>query len=806
MFRNWLVTSLRNFTRHKLYSFINTTGLAVGLTCAIFILLFIRDELSYDKWIPGADRLYRVESSYAFPGRPVDNFASVTFPLPAAMKAHIPEVEAQTRLATEKQTVKADGRLFSETANAVDPNFFAVLRLPLAAGNPSTVFADPESVVLSQSTARKYFGAANAIGRTVTIEGGHVLKVTGVMRDLPHNTQLRISLAFPNTSKADTNTASDKASWVEPGTYAYIKLAPGADPATVLRKFRPVIDANVNARGLHLTGSQLITVHLTPFGDVHLMPEKLNSMAPSGSWDTIYGFAAIAWLILAAAGFNFTNLATVRAMARAREVSMRKVVGARRRQLIVQFLGESVLMALVAVFLALALVEIFLPTFDSLLGRPIHYNYLADWAATLGIFATAALVGFLGGVYPAFVLSGFRPVTLGAQQAGGAGAGALRTALVVLQFAISIGLGVATFVVFEQISYAQKIDLGFDRDNVVVIEGVDQLTQANRDSLVQALDADPAIESAAQLGAYPFSGQVNIASAKPEGASRTSILRVLDVGFGFSNFFRMRLLAGRTLSASQALDTNAATELSGFQEGHNILINEAAAHYFGYTAAAAVGKVFIVGRSHVHIVGVVGNANMDGVQSAVPPIIFFNNPNAIESLSVRARGGHDAQALAAVDRIWRNFAPGLAIERHFLDDSFDRLFATDERQGEMFGIFVAIAIFISCLGLFGLAAFSAERRTKEIGVRKVFGARSGEVVRLLLWQFSVPVLIANIIAWPVAWYYLHNWLESFAYRITLSPVYFLAAGVAALVISWITVIGHSVAIARANPVHALRYE
>jgi putative ABC transport system permease protein len=377
---------------------------------------------------------------------------------------------------------------------------------------------------------------------------------------------------------------------------------------------------------------------------------------------------------------------------------------------------------------------------------------------------------------------------------------------VVLQFAISIGLGVAAIVVFQQISYAQKVNLGFNRNNVIAVEGADKLTQAKRDSVVQALNGDPAIESAAQFGPSPFSDQPMITNVQPQGAPQSSILRVQGVGFGFYQLYRMHMLAGRPLTISHANDANAPSATSGVEEGHNILINAAAARHFGLTPAEAVGKIFLVGRAHVNVVGVLADANMDGVQTVVPPLIYYNNPNTIQSISVRARPGRDAEALEAVDRIWHRFAPGLAIQRHFLDDSFNGLFAADQQEGVMFGLFVCIAIFIACLGLFGLAAFTAERRTKEIGIRKAFGARTRDIVRLLLWQFSIPVLIANVIAWPVAWYYLHHWLESYAYRIALSPFYFVAAGSVALIIAWATVIAHAVRIARSNPINALRYE
>ncbi|HEY3777639.1 MAG TPA: ABC transporter permease [Rhizomicrobium sp.] len=811
MLRNYLVTALRNFARHRLYSFINIAGLAVGLACVIFIALFLRDELSWNRWIPDSGNVWRVETTYTYPGSAAENEATAPFPLGAAMQAGIPDVQAAARLVPEDMTVKAGDRQFPETIAFTDPDFFSVVRLPLVRGDAAQVLAQPESVVLSQSMARKYFGATDPLGKTLTVEGKYPLTVTGIVRDPPHNSDFRDGIYVSNKSKSDE--FGDKQMWFSPESFTYVRLLPGARPGDVIAKAQAILRRDADPSifiKTNLSGDRIVRTRLVPLRDIHLVGDE-RAYHDAGSWTTVYGFAAIAALILAIAGFNFTNLATARAMTRARETGLRKVVGAKRIQLIAQFLGESVLTALLALVLALAIVEILLPAFDGFLDRPIAISYLRDWQLSLLFGLAAVAAGLLAGIYPALILSGFRPAAvLHAGPSGQGGSGLLRTGLVVLQFAISIGLGVAALVVFAQIRYARQIDLGFDRDNLVVLEGVDELTEATRQSLMHRLAASANIAGTAESSAAPFRGVWQGIDAAVRGSLQNFDMRILTVTPDFFRVYGMKLRAGRLLSSSRGADVSTVPTHNSdtVTSDQNVLVNVAAAQKLGFIAESAVGKIVQVGppRAPVRIVGIVGDAKFYGVRDAVDPTIYIDRQDQFNVISVRVVGGRIPEALADIDRTWHEFAPTVAIRRHFLDDSFDRMFASAEQQGTIFGIFVGIAIFIACLGLFGLAAFSAERRTREIGVRKVFGANTRDVVRLLLWQFSIPVLIANLIAWPVAWYYLHNWLESYAYRISLSPLYFLAAGAAALLIAWATVIGHSLAVARANPVHALRYE
>ncbi len=823
MIRNYLITAWRNLVRHKLYGFINIAGLAVGLACAIFILLYLRDELSWDRWIPDSENLYRVESTFSAPGRDPDFFPVTPWPVVPTMHAEFPEVVAHTHVIPFNFTAQVGDRQFPITIQSVDPNFFQVIKLPLVRGNPATVLAKPESVVVSEATAKKFFGSADPIGKTV-MAGANALVVTGVLRDLPHNTHLTVApgldLIMPNTSKADTMPpAARLTSWLNVQGTGYVKLAPGADPDKVRTKLVGMLDRHIDVKkmmNINMKGSQILALHLTPFHGIHLAP---FGETEKGRLSVTYTFAAVAVLLLIAC-FNYMNLATARAAVRAREIALRKVMGARRGQLVVQFMGESILTALVALALAVGIVELLLPSYNSFLARPITFDLWTDWQFALAILAIAVGAGLLGGLYPALLLSGFRPAArLGTAVSGIGGSGLFRSTLVVLQFAISIGLGISMIVMFAQIRYARQVDLGFDRHNLIVLtaNGPIQNAATSIESLAQTLAADPAIEGVGRSSATPFDGNINIASVSLPEKTEKFVLRVININADFTKVYGIKQLAGRNFSRQMGLDapppppppdpTKPPPPPPTPPANRNILINAAAARLMGFTPQQAIGHVLTLEQQgHITVVGVIGDTNFDGMQSAMSPFMFFYNPNAIRSITVRARPGQTQAALVAIDRTWKRFVPTAVVQRRFQDESFDKLFVADERENTIFALFVGIAIFIACLGLFGLASFTAERRTREIGVRKVFGARTGDIVWLLLWQFSIPVLVANLIAWPVAWYYLRDWLTGYAYRITLNPLYFLGAGLVALVVAWVTVIVHTWLTARANPIRALRYE
>jgi putative ABC transport system permease protein len=829
MFRNYLVTALRNIARHKLYSVINIAGLAVGLCCVILIVLFVRDELSYDKWIPGSENLWRVEVTYHVPGRSDPIYtADAPFPIPAAMRDQIPEVTGATRLVRENLTLTSpdeSDRQFSENVGVVDANFLQMVRLPLVKGDPRTVLSRPENLVISQTAARKYFGDADPIGKTLTTGRGGcsdaacanttvTLRIVGVMRDLPHNTQFEFDFLMPNTSLADRVGQDQKKCWLcNSNNFGYVTLAPGADPAAIIAKLKPIYDRNVDISAftnVKVPGSKLLDTTLTPFRDAHLTTDRYGAMKPPGSWTTLYGMGVIGVLILLVACFNFMNLATARATMRAREISLRKVMGARRGQLVVQFLGEAVLTALIALVAAFALAEALLPAYGQFMGRPLSLHYLADWPLTLAIAGVAVLAGLLSGLYPALVLSGFRPAaTLRANTSGRSGSGRLRAALVILQFAVSIGLGIGALVVFQQIQFARSIGLGFNRDNIVFTGTAGRLTEDGVKSFMQTLERGPGILQVARTSFQPFAGNNSVLPIQRPGDASFLSPNHISVSEGYFRLFNIKILAGRALTDNREGDNFYESQVGVDpvkNEGHNLMVNVSLARALGYGANDIIGKTFVVGKSHMRVVGVVADTLTEGVRQRALQTAYVHNVNNLPNIVIQIAPGHEQEALAYIARTQRSFVRGVALGRVLLNDLYNRLYLGDERQGAIFAIFVSLAIFIASLGLFGLAAFTAGRRTREIGIRKVFGARDRDIVTLLLWQFSIPVLIANLIAWPIAWYYLHHWLEGFAYRISLNPFYFAGVGLAALLIAWATILGHAVRMARANPIHALRYE
>jgi putative ABC transport system permease protein len=671
--------------------------------------------------------------------------------------------------------------------------------------------------------ARKYFGDQDPIGKTVTASGvllgatvaeSHLLTVTGVLQDLPHNTHLIAGVVLPNSSMADQIPQSEKDNWWDINSFGYVSLLPNADPRAVLTKLNPILDRTLNpeqALGLKLRSSQILEVRLTPFTEAHLTSDNYGALKPGGSLTTVYGSAVIAILIILVACFNFTNLATARATLRARGIALRKAVGAKRWQLIGQFLSEAILTVMIALGVALALIEILLPVYSGFLNRPIEFHYLADWPLLMCLVAATIATGLLSGVYPAIVLSSYRPaIMLRANFADTrTGSGRVRVLLVISQFAVCIGLGIGTLVTFSQISFVSNVDLGFIREGIVVVIGGRNLTSSARDSFMHALTTNPDIVGVASSNQLPLAGSSNAMAAKP--GDPNFLIRTLDITPEFPDVFGIRLIAGRNLSRDRGEDMLSgnlyvAAPGSAANEGRNILVNLSAARRFGYTGQEAIGKTVIVAGSHVTIAGVLSDANLDGIRAVVQPMVYGYYPADNSIFVIRIRGERTSATLAFIDRTWRDFVPAVPIQRHFLNDTFASQFEADARQGTMFGLFVGIAIFIACLGLFGLAAFTAQRRTKEIGIRKVFGARTVNIVQLLLWQFSIPVLVANVIAWPVAYYYLHRWLDTYTYRISLNPLYFLTAGTVALLIASVTVSAHAFRVARESPIHALRYE
>ncbi len=802
MFRNYVVTALRNAGRHKLYSFITIAGLTVALTCSIFILAYISNELSYDRFIPNMASVYRVDFGYKFPGRDFSPTAVSPFPLGPAMKSQIPEVVAYTRIVSRHVTLKVDGRLFGQTIEIVDPDFFTVIPLDFVAGDPRQALTRPDSIVISRKEAYKLFGTVEATGRTVTINGNHPMIVTAILKDLPQESQLKANVLIPNTSKADPTPNIEKSSWDAFFSYLYVRLSPGSRPKRVLSLVKKVFHANFHPQMLPgVPIPTMVRPHLTPFVQVHLSPYR-GGLTPNGSWIEIYGVATIAVLLLLIACFNFTNLTTAQAIQRTREVALRKALGARRTQLMVQFLAESVVTAAIALILALAIVELLTPWVEELFGQPLGLHFSSDWRLLVLIIILTVGSGLFGGFYPALVLSSFRPAVCLRDGGGGQnGSVSLRTGLVILQFAGSIGLGIAAIVVFVQIHYARQVNLGFNRANIVVVSNVSKLPKTQREDFARMVSTDSTVTGVALSQDTPFEGAYGVDTVRPPGAQKPLAVLVWDIGFNYFHLYRMALLAGRLLSSNRATDSWSTNGTAPF----NAVISESTARIFGYAPSEAIGKVIRLLSHPVTIVGVVNDQRLEGPGDELMPEIFVHDSDMRE-LSIRVRAGRAIQAVSVIKRDWHIFAPNTAMEWHFLDNTFSALFAADVQRERVFALCAGIAVFVAGLGLYGLAAITVQSRTKEIGIRKTFGARTHDIVGLLLWQFSVPILLANIIAWPISWYYLHEWLQGFPSRIVLSPAYFIGAGVIALLIAWTTVIAQATRAARAKPVDSLHYE
>jgi len=835
MIRNYLTVALRNLVKHRLYSAINIVGLAVGLAASILIGLFVRNELNHDSFFSHADRTYQVAMYAGLPGREPEYTSSTMLPFAEAFRQGFPEVEATARILRQRSILQQGDAQFFELAMLADPTFLRLFDFPFLAGDRETALDDPSGIVLTRSMAQKYFGRDTPLGETLTLDNQHTVRVTGVMEDLPANTHFEFGILLPYGSVAARNLRGLETNWGALCCLTYVRFKEGTDVAAVEARLPEWIKATAptfnTPQGAIVLG-ELFKPELRPLREIHLRP-ALGDMRLGTSPTEIVTFSAIAALVLAIASINFMNLATARATQRAREVSVRKVVGASRTQIVVQFIGESVLLTGLALLLALALVELMLPVYSGFLGKPLSFDY-ADPVLLAMVVGAVVVVGILGGSYPAFFLSSFNPakVLKGASSGTSGGSGRLRLALVVVQFAISIGLMVATAVVYGQLLYAQNKDLGFDKDNLLVLGGVGRRDiRDNQAAFMEALRQQPGIVNVAGTNVVPGDGDEANTSVRMSGApsDQMIVMRSDQVSVEFAATMGLRVVAGRDFDRNRGADrvTRPDWQIQGNptpasvdpeQGGTPItlegatLINQGAVKRLGLPSAeAAIGQVFEASdgpgsTQRLTIVGVVEDFHFRGVQEPIAPAFFTVDNGYNSEVMVRVAGGQVSTALESIDRTWREFFPNVPVQREFLDSRIQELYQRERTMSALFAAFAGLAIVIACLGLFGLASFTAERRTKEIGLRKVLGARTRDIVRLLVWQFSKPVLIANLIAWPVAAFGMHRWLSGFTYRIDLNPLLFLGAGLVALAIAWATVGLHAARVAQAKPVRALRYE
>jgi putative ABC transport system permease protein len=834
MWRNYLTVGVRALAKNKTYAFINIFGLALGLAACLLILLFVRYELSYDKQLPGASQAYQFQSFFTDPETgEVDKIQMAPYVSRDLLTKDFPQIETSVHALSAGPVVLKGGQAYStEDFRFVDGNLLEILQFPLVKGNAETALDQAGTIVLTETEARKYFGDEDPIGQTLTLSarGQQVdYRVTGVMKDLPKNTHFAATMLArydPKTYWADTPDFMTQWGWQSGWVYA--KLRPGADADAINAQMEAFEKRNIPDQvfgGQKTNQGDFSEFKLVNIADVHLGEAQGAAMTPGNDRRSIITFGVIAALILAMACVNFTNLATARASQRAREVALRKVLGANRKQLVTQFLGESVLVAGFAMLLALAFVELVLPSFARFLDADLKMRYFGEGGLILPIIGLVLLVGAAGGIYPAFYLSRFQPAKVlkaNKSSAEAQGSGSLRNVLVVAQFAVSIGLIICTAVVYAQTVHARTADPGYKRDGLLQIEGAGRREMFPiTETLIREIKQIDGVTNVGRTGIGVATGNNSNTGVLMPGRNEPINIGNYSVDTGFFDTMGIKLVAGRLFDENRPMDDSTtpfpedeAAERAMVQRGYSVVLNELAVRRLGLgTPQAAVGKTIkqmanpeYGGVVNVNIIGVVKDSRFRSIRETVDPIIFRASRIGQGWMLVRYNATDPARVRRDVEAVWKRIAPEVPFEAQFSEEIVGELYEAEDARAQTFAGFAILAVIVACLGLFGLAAFTAERRTKEIGIRKVLGARSQDIVRLLAWQFSKPVIVANLIAWPVAWWVMRDWLNKFDTRIDLGPTPFLLAGFLALAIAIGTIAGHALKVARSNPINALRYE
>lgn len=834
MWRNYLTVGIRSLMKNRVYAAINIAGLAIGMAACLLILVFVRYETGFDRDLPGAENAYQFQTYYTDPDTgDTNNLQMAAYVTKGRLQKDFPQVEQAVYVGSAGPILLKQGQAEStDNFYYVDGPITDILKFPYVAGNPATALSRPGNIVLSESEAVKQFGSAQAaMNQTLTIVGNGKewdYRITGVVKDMPKNSHFKANfLARYDPSAYFADQPDFLTNWGWQSGYVYLRLRPGTDPDSINSQLhawekRNIPDERFGERVIN--PGDTAEFALVNVRDVHLGFAQRAAMTPGNTRQSIATFAVIALLILGMACINFTNLATARASQRAREVALRKVLGASRRQLVVQFLGESVLMAAIAMLIALALVELTLPLFARFLDATLDLHYFGAGGVILPVVLLVLLVGVAGGLYPAFYLSRFQPARVlkaNKSAADAHGSGRLRNILVVAQFAVSIGLMACTAIIYGQTIYARTVDPGFKRDGLMQVDNVGrrQLFNVN-ETIAREIARIDGVSAVGRSGIGVATQSNRNNAVLVPGRNSPVMLGNYNVDAGFFNAMGMKTIAGRTFDEKQAMDDmttpfpeDPVAERALVARGANVVLSELAVKRLGFASPQdAIGKQVKLsyddrygGQLPVTIIGVVGDARFRSIREPMDAIMFVMHRFSHEVMEVRYNGD-PATVRARVEQVWRRLAPQVPFEAKFTEEIVGDLYKAEAARAQLFAGFAALAIVIGCLGLFGLAAFTAERRTKEIGIRKVLGASTGRIVQLLVWQFSRPVLLANLIAWPVAWWVMRDWLNNFDTRIALTPIPFVGAGIVALAIAIGTIAMHSVRVARANPIQALRYE
>jgi putative ABC transport system permease protein len=806
MFRNYMMAALRNLARSRLYTGINIVGLSVGFTAAILMALYVRSEFNYDTFLPDYDRVFSVAEVYHPPGGGPLRVDAALPNIAAPMKLDYPAIDTIARLMQGGGDLRVGAIEVLDDITWADPGFFKVMPFPVIAGDPSATLARPDGIVLTRAAARKYFGRDAPIGETMEIDRTYRMQVGAVIEDIPVNSHLAAQIFASGLASFSPLTMADRAdrSGIGDTAFTYFRLAPGASVDPIRADLAAFLERHAIGpqAALHLTPPVLELI-IVPLRDIHLRPAALGALTTRANKETLYALAATGGLIVLIAAINYVTLMTARSTKRAVEVGIRKVVGATRRSLVSQFIGESLLYVVIAMVLAMACLELLIPWFNTYAPANLAFAYWRDPWLLGELVALVVTVGVLAGIYPAMALSSFRPASvLKGGPLASAGAGVVRTGLVILQFAMLIGIILMTATVYRQSRFALNDTLRVPTDQILWVTG------ACDEAIQRQIQALPGVRAAACSAPYR---QSHVMVHRIDGTQLAFSRTYVD--FGYLELYGLRPLAGRFFDNSFGADSVSPDEPASFQP--NVVINETALQQLGFQRPVdAVGKeIFWIRGGDLRappppstIIGVAPDFSATTSRAKIDPAIYLVDRSTLNVLNVKLDGGKIPETLASIDRLWKEINASRPISRVFLNQIMQREYMDVIRQGAIFVVFSALALFLACIGLFGLAAFATERRTKEIGIRKAMGADSCDIVRLFAWEFSKPVLWANLLAWPVAYYCANRWLKGFAYHVDLELWMFLAAGGIALVIALLTVSGHALLAARAKPVTALRYE
>ena len=786
MIKNYIKIALRNIKKHKGYSFINIIGLAIGMACCLLISIWVLDELSYDKFHENAATLYRVEENQDYMGR-IFHVTVTPYPLAPALKDEIPEILDATRYVFPGGLLfrYGDKAFFEDNTRAVDPSFFQMFTFPFLKGDKNTALNSPYSLVLSEKIAEKYFGDENPVGKVISVNNTYEFTVTGVMKNVPHNSSLQFETVIPYEFLRKTGKTNEE--FGSNSIWTFIQL----------QKDIPAEKANEKVFGFirKRVPESVTSLLLMPYTRIHLH-EYFGYIKEPGAIQYVYIFSIIAFFVLLIACINFMNLSTARSANRAKEVGLRKVVGASKGHLIRQFFGESALFSFIALVFAVIIVNLLLHAFSTLAAKELSWKVTGIGSVLVGFLLITLFTGLVAGSYPALLLSSFQPAkVLKGNVKSGAGGSRFRKILVVVQFSLSILLIIGTIVVYKQLNYMKNKKLGWDKEHLVYIPLRTDNIKKSYEVLKTELAKDPKILGITGTDQLPSYISSNAGGADWEGKdpNQQILIGINAVDFGFIETLKIEMREGRSFSRDFPSDLSKA-----------FIINEEVVKIMG--KESVVGERFsFIGRQG-SIIGVMKNFHYQPVQSKIEPLAITISPDNIRYMLIRIQPESISASLKYIENTWKRIMPNYPFEYRFLDENFDRMYRAEERMGSLLKYFAVLAVFIACLGLFGLASFTAEQRTKEIGVRKVLGAGVSQITILLCREFLMLVLLANVIAWPAAYLVMKNWLKGYAYRTGLDLFTFAAAMAAALVIAFLSVSFQAIRAATANPVDSLRYE